>query len=161
MLLAVTLLVFSPISFACNGLLSAVRPSAKNDFTAYYVAGLAVRQGMPEALYYPEPVGSLLAQASTQHPWIDLARSAWIDELTCYLSPPLSAVLSSPLTLLPYEAAYVAWLGLSAALLAVSVALMAGRLDRAGDAGPGARLMPTAALALVAGLFYPVSRTLA
>ena len=109
LLLAVMILVFAPISLAYNGLLANARPSMKNDFTSYYVAGLAVRQGMPEALYYPQPVGSLLAQASQQHPWIDLARPAGIDNPNYYLYPPLFSVMFAPVTLLPYKIAYVVW----------------------------------------------------
>ncbi|HZI95023.1 MAG TPA: glycosyltransferase family 87 protein, partial [Patescibacteria group bacterium] len=125
LLLAVTILVFAPTTFGLNGLLEGARPSTKNDFTSYYVAGLAVRQGMPEALYYPQPVGSLLAQASLQHPWIDLAQPAGIDNPNYYLYPPLFALLFAPLTLLPYKVAYLFWAALCAGfLIAAVVALL-------------------------------------
>ena len=163
LLLATLILVFAPVSFAFNGVLSNARPSTKNDFTSYYVAGLALRKASPAALYYPEPVGSLLAQASNEHPWIDLARSAGIENPNYYLYPPLFAVLFAPLTLLPYEAAYLVWVALGAALLFASVWMLirqddAARQDRLRSPG---FLLPAAALVLMACSFYPVSRTVA
>src|SRR4030095_6667635 len=89
-LLAVLILLFCPISFAYNGIVANAGPSLKNAFTSYYVAGLAVASSQPEALYYPQPAGSLLAQASQQHPWIDLAVPAGIEHPNHYLYPPLS-----------------------------------------------------------------------
>ena len=163
LLLAVTILVFAPVSFLYNGLAANATPSLKNDFTSYYVAGLAVRQGMPEALYYPEPVGSLLAQASAQHPWIDLARPAGIEQPNYYLYPPLFAILFAPMTLLPYKAAYVAWVGVGALSLGLALALMLARRARPWadpDGGPAAWLS-LAGLALAVSLFYPVARTFA
>ncbi len=158
-LLAVLVLMFVPLSFAYNGVLSNARPSVKNDFTSYYVAGLAVRAGMPDALYYPDPVGSLFAQASEQHPWIDLARPAGIEQPNYYLYPPLFAVLFAPLTLLPYKVAYVAWIAFGAVCLAVSVALILRRLP---PPFTSSRTLTAAAVCVtLAGLFYPVSRTLA
>ena len=159
LLLAVTILVFAPISFAYNGVFASARPPAKNDFTSYYVAGIAVREGMPEALYYPEPVGSLLAQASQQHPWIDLARSAGIENPNYYLYPPLFALLFAPVTLLPYGAAYVAWLGLGVFFLAASSWLFLSSLDAPLRSTRG--MLLAAGAILTACLFYPVARNLA
>jgi len=162
-LLALMILCFAPVSFLYNGLAANATPSLKNDFTSYYVAGLAVRQGIPEALYYPQPVGSLLAQASQQRPWIDLARPAGIEHPNYYLYPPLFAVLFAPMTLLPYKMAYVVWVGVGFVCLALSVGLMLRRLPRPwaeGGASDGAWLA-LAGVALTVCLFYPVARNFA
>ena len=87
----------------------------------------------------PEPVGSLLAQASQQHPWIDLARPAGIENPNYYLYPPLFAILFAPMTLLPVKLAYVAWVGMGAVCLALSIALLLtrGPLPRRDPSAPG------------------------
>jgi hypothetical protein len=161
--LATLILVFAPISFAYNGWLSNAGPSLKNDFTSYYVAGLAVRHGQPEALYYPEPVGSLLAQASEQHPWIDLARPAGIQDPNYYLYPPLFAVLFAPMTLLPYKAAYLLWAAMGGAYLAASVALILTTFE-GGILGVWKRprgMLAASSVILIACFFYPVARNFA
>ena len=162
-ILAVLILVFCPLSFAYNGLATNASPSLKNDFTSYYVAGLAVSASEPGALYYPEPVGSLLAQASLQHPWIDLARPAGIENPNYYLYPPLFAILFAPMTLLPYKVAYVAWAGLGTLFLLASV-VMGLSIFEGGVRGvcrTTRGLLAVSAVILVTCLFYPVSRNFA
>ncbi|MBI3449468.1 MAG: DUF2029 domain-containing protein [Acidobacteria bacterium] len=148
-LLAVVLLVFLPLNFLYGAVLTHLHPPDKNDFTSYYVAARVVESGRAGDLYYPEPKGSLLAQASIEHPWIDVARSAGIDNPNYYLYPPLFAVAFVPLAALPYETAFAAWLLLNVAFLAGAFLLcLPPRRDRT--------LSGLAAAALVALTFYPV-----
>ncbi len=134
-------------------------PPRFNDFTSYYVAGLAVRAGEPESLYPENPAGSLVGHAGQERRWSDLAARAGIEEPNYYLYPPLFAVLFAPLTLLSYPHAFAAWLLGGAACLGLALALLVRR------AGVGIRTprgaLASSCLALMAALFYPVSRSLA
>lgn len=146
--LAAALVIFIGANFLYGAVLSRVHPPSKNDFTSYYVAGQVVKRGMAGALYYPDPVGSLLAQASVQHPWIDVARESGIDNPNYYLYPPLFAIAMLPLTWLSYPAAFAAWLAMNVLFLAASLAIfLTGRRPRP---------LVTAGCILVAGAFYPV-----
>jgi hypothetical protein len=148
-LLAVMLLVFLAANFLYGAVLSRLEPPAKNDFTSYYVAAHVLAKGMAGALYYPEPVGSLLAQASVQHPWIDVAREAGVANPNYYLYPPLFAIAMLPLAFVPYGPAFALWLGINVLLLAASLWIfLAGRRERS--------LLVPASCALLAGAFYPV-----
>jgi len=148
-LVAVVLLVFLPLNFLYGAVLTHVGPPDKNDFTSYYVAAQVVREGTPESLYYPDPVGSLLAQASVQHPWADIARAHGVENPNYYLYPPLFAVAFLPLAFLSYPAAFAIWLGLNVVFLAAALWIC---LPPAGKR----RLPALAASLLVAGTFYPV-----
>lgn len=147
-LLSVILLVFVAGNFLYGAVLSRIDPPEKNDFTSYYVAAQVLLRGMPEALYYPDPVGSLLAQASVQHPWIDVAVESGVSNPNYYLYPPLFAVAMLPLALVPYATAFAIWLGVNVLLLAASLALFL--------AGRRGSLLVTASCVLVAGAFHPV-----
>ncbi|HZE88121.1 MAG TPA: glycosyltransferase family 87 protein, partial [Verrucomicrobiae bacterium] len=148
-LLAVVLLVFLPVNFLYGAVLTHLRPPDKNDFTSYYVAARVVESGRANDLYYPEPKGSLLAQASIEHPWIDVARSAGIDNPNYYLYPPLFAVAFVPLATLPYGVAFGAWLLLNVGFLAGALVLCLPPR--------GLRTLPGFAAALLVALtFYPV-----
>lgn len=148
-LLALIVLIFVSANFLYGAVLTKIDPPSKNDFTSYYVAAHVLREGMPEALYYPEPVGSLLAQASTQHPWIDVAVASGVPNPNYYLYPPLFAVAVLPLAWLSYPAAFALWLGANVLFLALSLWIFLGGRGRAGPVG-------VAACILVAGAFYPV-----
>ncbi len=148
-MLAAALLVFLPVNFLYGAVLTKVGPPEKNDFTSYYVAAQVVRQGRPEALYYPEPVGSLLAQASVQHPWIDAAAASGVPNPNYYLYPPFFAVALLPLTLLSYPAAFAMWLTLN-------VGFLAGALLLYLRSRKGATALTIAACVLFTGAFYPV-----
>ncbi len=147
-LLSLVLLVFVSANFLYGAVLSRIDPPEKNDFTAYYVAAQVLLRGMPEALYYPDPVGSLLAQASVQHPWIDVAVESGVANPNYYLYPPLFAVTMLPLAFVPYATAFAIWLGVNVGFLAASLALfLAGRRKS---------LMVAAACVVVAGTFHPI-----
>lgn len=141
--------MFVPLNFLYGAALTRLQPPEKNDFTSYYVASQVVRQGMPEALYYPEPVGSLLAQASVQHPWIDVAVAAGVPNPNYYLYPPLFAVVMLPLAWLPYGTAFALWLAANVVFLALALLLFM-RTERDWT------LTTLAACVLFAGTFHPV-----
>jgi alpha-1,2-mannosyltransferase len=148
-LLATILLVFVTANFIYGAVLTRLDPPSKNDFTSYYVAAQTLRRGAPEALYYPEPVGSLLAQASEQHPWIDVARASGVENPNYYLYPPLFALAVLPLAWLSYPAAFSLWLLANVAFLAASLWLLLGGRQRV-------NLLGLSACVLLAGAFYPV-----
>ena len=148
-LLAVILLVFVPLNFLYGAVLTHLGAPEKNDFTSYYVAAKALSEGEPGALYYPEPVGSLLAQASVQHPWIDIANRAGVANPNYYLYPPLFAVAFIPLAALPYKVAFAVWLLLNVGFLVASLLLCLPPRERR-------TLLGVAASVLLAGASYPV-----
>lgn len=148
-LLAAVLLVFVPLSFLYGAVLVRLDPPEKNDFTSYYVAAHVLKRGMPDALYYPEPVGSLLAQATIERPWADVARDAGVANPNYYLYPPLFAAAALPLAWLPYEAAFRVWLVANVVFLAAALVLFLRSRARVTPLG-------AAACVLLAGTSYPV-----
>jgi alpha-1,2-mannosyltransferase len=147
--LAAALVLFVGANFLYGAVLSRIGAPSKNDFTSYYVAAQIVKRGMSDSLYYPEPVGSLLAQASVQHPWIDVARESGIDNPNYYLYPPLFAIAMLPLTLLSYPAAFAAWLGLNVLFLGASLWLFLRGERRS-------IFLAASGSLLLAGAFHPV-----
>jgi len=141
--------VFVAVNLAYGGILTKLDPPAKNDFTSYYVAAHVLARGEPGALYYPEPVGSLLAQASQQHPWIDVAHEAGLPDANYYLYPPLFALVVLPLAWVPYKAAFDLWLAMNVLFLAAALALFLRSRDRN-------RLPAAAGCVILAAAFFPV-----
>jgi hypothetical protein len=94
-----------------------------NDFKAYYTAAYAVRTGQAGRFLYSDPSRLNLGLLPDQ-PWVDFAVAAGAPRPSAYIYPPFFAVALSPLTLLPYHAANLAWFALNTALLAASILIL-------------------------------------
>jgi hypothetical protein len=110
------------------------------DFTAFYAAGLMVREGMGHEIY------DLPLQAQVEREQI--GRSAEIAALP-FLRPAYEALAFLPLSFLPYLGAFTLWNVLSVIFLCLWVWLARGRLPALQEFSPALWL-----LALVA--FFPV-----
>ncbi|HEX8032685.1 MAG TPA: glycosyltransferase family 87 protein, partial [Ktedonobacterales bacterium] len=99
------LLMLSAIAYWVMGVFSAViTHSANSDFLSYYTAALALRDDPRSNIFDLQVLRN--AAAAHQSPPPSLL----------YLYPPLLAVILIPLTLLPYQTAFVAWTALSSAM---------------------------------------------
>ncbi|MGZ6390064.1 MAG: glycosyltransferase family 87 protein [Ktedonobacterales bacterium] len=99
------LLMMSAVAYWVVGVFSAViTHSANSDFLSYYTAALALRDDPHSNIFDLQVLRN--AAVAHQSPPPSLL----------YLYPPLLAVILIPLTLLPYQTAFVAWTALSSAM---------------------------------------------
>ncbi len=100
------------------------------DFSAFYMGGLAARSGAWDALYPTPSPGSpyYIARDGTMKPWfVHTAQSLKVQALCPFLQSPPAALLFAPLSLLPFEPAHWLWL-IVLALACWGVAIQAGRI---------------------------------
>jgi len=129
-----------------------------NDFKAYYTAGLAVRTGQAATWLYSDPERLNLGLLPDQ-PWVRFAVDAGIPHPSAYIYPPFLAVVVSPLTLLPYHAANLAWFALNTLLLAASLILLA-RLATRGAPDDTSRMLQMVIAVFVCLNFFPTLRAM-
>lgn len=112
----------------------------RSDFTAFYVGGTLLREGRGAAIYDQSLQASLHASLIAPQQGANLA----------FVSPPVAALLTTPITVLPLGAAYRVWEAIQLAMLIAAVLIAARyapwpeRLRRSGTAA-------ATALAAVAG----------
>ena len=126
------------------GALAAGRLAASSDFPNFYTGGAILLAGQGERLYDFDLQWEVQQRA---------IRAIGADRppaggLLTYIVPPFAALLFAPLALLPLDAAFLVWVGMSAAcgLAAVQVAIRSERW-------PAGRRWLAAGLALV---FFPM-----
>ncbi len=105
------------------------------DFSIYYLSGTVARQGLDPYTTDFTPLGHKLGLE--------------VGDIKHATDPPSFVLLFSPLTMLPEQISYYIWQGLNAVLLALSLALLFGKLWRF-DRRSGL------ALAVLALLYPPV-----
>ncbi len=111
------------------------------DFLAFYTGGRLALQGRSESLYDFE------AQKALQDELLGRERG----QSSAFLNPPPFALLMVPFAALPYPAAVGCWWALSLLLLALSLRLVRGSLERAGPELLFSLLFLPASLTLVMG----------
>ncbi|HEY1685277.1 MAG TPA: glycosyltransferase family 87 protein [Tepidisphaeraceae bacterium] len=100
------------------------RRSMGLDFVAFYTAGTFARQGRAAELYDVKAIGAYQKQLAAENN-LDLEKPA------AWWNPPVFAVVLEPLAMLPFRAAYWAWLGVNVACLAGAVWILMGFLPAA------------------------------
>lgn len=112
------------------------------DFSAFYWAGTALREGNTHGLYDIDAearfLSALIAPATNEH-----------GEVHAFVSPPYWALVFAPLSALPYDAALAVFWLLSTALLILNVGLLRRAL-------PALRAIPLRRAVLAAVAFFPV-----
>ena len=88
----------------------------REDFVAFYSAGRLVRDGLGDTIYQPEVVAqveeALLGRPAGRHGGL------------AFMNPPFVAGLFQPFTVLSYGTAQAVWFGVSALVVAASLALL-------------------------------------
>ena len=133
-------------------------PIAGSDLSSYYTAGYLVRTGEAEGLYDTAPGDTILGDATSGR-WREAGNALGIERQHYYIYPPFFAILVAPLSLLPFHAARLAWLGSDLLLLGLFVWLYLAW--RRGDGTDPGRL-ELALVAVTLGLeFLPLIWALA
>jgi hypothetical protein len=101
------------------------------DFAQYYVAGLALRHGEPDALYFTDMQTGLTTARFPESRFAELAREKGILDTSYYIYPPWVGLLYAPFTVLsPYRALVavnvLSWIMTILALVLLARVLPAG-----------------------------------
>ena len=97
-------------------------PIAGTDLSSYYTAGYLVRTGDAASLYDTAPGDTILGDATSGR-WRQAGDELGIARQHYYIYPPFFALLAAPLSLLPFPAARLVWLGADLLLLGLFVRL--------------------------------------
>ncbi len=96
------------------------------DFSAYYLAGKALRTAQP--LYYlptyPDGRMKLVYSVDPKSYWYRMAIEEGIVKTMQFNYPPLAAILFEPFTFVPFRLAFTVWTGLTALLLLGSIVVV-------------------------------------
>jgi len=147
-LLAIVVIVFVATNFLYGAVLTKALPPREERLHLVFRRGPRPATGDGRGPLLPRAVGSLLAQASVQHPWVDVANAAGVPTRTTTsirLSSPSRPPADAPL--LPGRLR--AWLGANVLFLAAALWITVRARGRPGVAAWGASI-------LITGLFYPV-----
>jgi len=111
------------------------------DFTVFYTAGKAVREGLESHLYDTGTQRAVQRKFATDE---DIRRGP-----LPYIHPPFEALLFVPLTFMTYQSAFIAWSVVNLALLVFVTVLLRGWLD-------SLRRLPPWLMVLMLLAFFPV-----
>jgi hypothetical protein len=129
------------------------------DFPVFYLGGKVALQRGATPLYYPPADRTrgytlLYEYADEATPWAHMARAEGFGQVLQFTNPPFSAVLMSPLAMMPWQSAYILWEIIILILTAATI-FLALRLLPSGPALETFVMMFAAAC-----FFFPLRNTL-